>query len=111
MPEGVANYIKEIGRVLKKDGRCVASFFLLNEETMKQIEVGNTAVVKFPHVVGDHRIMDLNSPWSGIALKETWVRHCFAEAGLSVGSVMLGRWAGSGCMRIGLQDAIFAAKI
>ena len=54
--------------------------------------------------------MDLNSPWSAIALNEVWVRRRFIEAGLSLVSVMRGRWADGGYMRIGLQDAIFTVK-
>ena len=34
LPDGVANYIREISRVLKRGGRCVSSFFLLNQRVI-----------------------------------------------------------------------------
>jgi len=39
LPDGIENYMREIYRVLKKNGRCLITFFLLNDESRNLIQI------------------------------------------------------------------------
>jgi SAM-dependent methyltransferase len=43
----VANYLKEIARVLKPGGKCVATFFVLNEESRNRMDAGSGLQFKY----------------------------------------------------------------
>jgi hypothetical protein len=50
-PAEVDNYLREVSRLLKNDGRCLATFFLLNEEQVKLAREGKNAL-PFPYGEG-----------------------------------------------------------
>jgi ubiquinone/menaquinone biosynthesis C-methylase UbiE len=109
MPDGVVHYISEISRVLKPNGRCVATFFLLDPDTTKKVEAGKT-VISFPYEIDGCRVMDDNNYAAAVALDNTFVHECFRGVGLRIVEVKLGNW--SGCKDIGehLQDLLIAIK-
>lgn len=69
VPSEVLHYLDEIVRVLKPRGRCLATFFLLNDETRPCIESG-TPAIDFPHALGEHRVRDREKPHTTIAYDE-----------------------------------------
>lgn len=111
LPHDMEHYFGEIARVLRTGGRCVVTFFLLNPESRRRIEVGlNT--IKVPHRYGsdDCRVADITSPETTVAHDEVRVRGLFDRNRLSITDVTYGFWCGRqeffGC----LQDVIIAMK-
>lgn len=48
------NYLSEVTRVLRPGGRCLISFFLLNEESLPLVEQ-NKSPIALPHQIGPAR--------------------------------------------------------
>jgi len=42
LPDDVESYVREIARLLAPDGMCVASYFLLNDETRTGVDAGRS---------------------------------------------------------------------
>jgi SAM-dependent methyltransferase len=92
-PAEVDNYLREIARLLDRSGRCLATFFLLNDEQQRLAEGGRNA---FEFKYGDDvwRYVYQNSPESVAAYRESHVRSAVARAGLEIESVRYGSWSG-----------------
>jgi SAM-dependent methyltransferase len=109
LPDGVANYIAEIGRVLKPRGRCVATFFLLNRDTLARIEAGASSL-NFVYPFGFYRVLDPRNPSKSVALDEAWVRDRFAAAALRVVEATYGTWCGGKDLLAAYQDVLITVK-
>ena len=83
LPDEVENYLSEIGRVLAPGGRCLASFFLLNEESLDSIRSG-ASTINFRHDFGEYRTKDKDTPEAAIAYPEDYIRSLYAERGLAI---------------------------
>jgi hypothetical protein len=98
-------------RVLKPLGKCLITFFLLNPESLRRIEVKlNTIKVPYNYNSKKCRIADKDSPETTVAYDEKFIRSLYDQNGLSVTEITYGNWCGRkeflGC----LQDAIIAVK-
>ena len=93
LPDAVEHYVFEISRLLKPDGVCVASYFLLNDETRAGVDRGDT-FISFPvqHASGLCRLHDAVVPEAAVALEETFVRRIHQEAALRIRDVRRGQW-------------------
>lgn len=108
---GIARYIDEIGRVLKPGGRCLASFFLLNPDSLHWMTT-QLPEVDFPYEHGDGcRLHNREIISDAVAVDEGWVRERFLAAGLRVTEATYGCWSGGRDLIGGLQDAILAIKM
>ena len=93
MPDGVQQYVREISRMLAPGGTCVASFFLLNEQTRAGIDAGRSFMsFSMPHPSGVCRLHDEAVPEAAVAFEETFVRQIHEEAGLEIREIRRGRW-------------------
>lgn len=93
LPDEVANYLREISRVLRQGGRCFATFFLWNEEAAR-LSGGNPHFT-FPHDRGHYRLMDEQVQAANVAYEENYLRREMIEAaGLEVEQEHYGYWAG-----------------
>lgn len=109
LPDAVANYIREIARVLKPGGRCVASFFLHNAETMPLVEKGLTSVAPRFRISGYETevfVSDAARPSLAVVMGEAWVRDQFAKSGLRLIDISFGDWR----VERGSQDTLFLIK-
>ena len=88
-PPDVSNYLSEVSRLLKDDGRCLATFFLLNEA---QAALEND--LAFNYGEGEWRYVHEHSPESAIAYEETFVMHLIEKCGLAVEKKIYGSWSG-----------------
>jgi SAM-dependent methyltransferase len=93
-PAEVDNYIGEVSRILSDDGRCLMTFFLLNEG---QAELAGSGLnqLDFRHGEGVWRYVYRNSPESAIAFDERHVLEMLHRHGLELSEpVLYGTWTG-----------------
>ncbi|GAA5072629.1 class I SAM-dependent methyltransferase [Roseibacterium beibuensis] len=109
LKEGVENYIREIGRLLCKGGRCFVTGFFLNPDSIRRTENGVGEWV-FPHRRGSIRLLDDAVPERGVAHDEAHLRAQFAEQGLDLADATYGDWCGRGVTLPTIQDAWILVK-
>jgi len=93
-PPAVDNYCRELSRLLSPKGRCLATFFLLND---RQKELAKTGGNKLHFNFGDDtwRYVYQNSPDSAVAYREDFVHSMLQKHGLSLRSpIIYGSWSG-----------------
>lgn len=106
----VANYVKELRRVLKPGGRCVASYFLLNEGSERAIAAKTVpANRRFRIRMDGCRVQRAAVPESAVAHYEATIRALYEENGLRIFDIRYGRWWGHLDAPNG-QDVVFAVK-
>jgi SAM-dependent methyltransferase len=99
-------YVTEVARVLRQGGRCFASFYLLNDESRKNIGAG-TSAFDFASTVDDCRVQKAASPESAVAHDEDRVRALFARCQLSMDAVFHGTWSSR---NVQVQDIVVASR-
>lgn len=94
LAEEVANYLGEIGRLLRPSGRCLMTFFLLNEQ--QQALAGQKRnQVDFKYGSETCRWINPDIPEVAVAYEERYVRRLLAEQGLALaGPIYYGQWSG-----------------
>jgi SAM-dependent methyltransferase len=93
LPSAVEHYMGEISRVLRPGGICIASYFLLNDDSGPAVDAGRSFMsfrVKEPS--GLCRLHDPTNPEAAVALDESFVRRLYDDAGLRIQDVRRGRW-------------------
>lgn len=95
-PEDVRNYLREASRMLKPDGRCVFSFYLMTEGAIAAIQDG-TAKEKIEYQMEESFFTDNKVvPEDLTAFKENWIRSAYEDANLSIEEILYGSWVGDG---------------
>ena len=95
-PDSVQHYLREIRRVLKPDGRCLATAFLLNSEATELIHSGRSSL-PLTHDFGGFYVVDPNFPETTVGFPEPSYRQWIEEAGLTLEPpVHYGSWCGRG---------------
>ena len=109
LPHDIENYISEIARVLRKDGRCLITFFLLNKESLKHIETKKSTLdLKF--VFDEYRTIDKDTPEAAIAYEEQFIRGFYDKYGLIIKEpTYYGSWSGRKEF-LSYQDIIIATR-
>lgn len=110
----VAHYVEEISRVLRPGGTLAATFFIINETSMKSMQAGNGWYNFTYHVAPQWQLREgMDVPELGIAYDESYVRDLYSRNGLAVSGVYAGRWSGhpaeSGVLSLG-QDLVLGIK-
>jgi SAM-dependent methyltransferase len=93
-PPAVENYLREVARLLSPLGRCLVTFFLLNDRQKELAERGGN---KLHFNFGDDpwRYVYQNSPESAVAYREDFVLSLLQRHGLSLKvPIMYGSWSG-----------------
>jgi ubiquinone/menaquinone biosynthesis C-methylase UbiE len=113
-PQDVENYISEIKRVLKKDGKCLITYYLLNEKSSKLTKDFNSRLdFNFKYNFGEYSSIDENVTESVIALDESFIRQLYDQYQLKiVEPIFYGSWCGrstSNAICSG-QDTILASS-
>lgn len=96
LPPDVRHYLREVARVLAPGGRCLVTYFLLNEESLRLMEAGGAAPERrFRHELKGCRVVKPEAPEAAVAYDEEDVRGMYEEVGLSiVEPVYYGGWSG-----------------
>ncbi len=94
MPGDAAHYLAELGRVLKPGGRCLATFFLLNDESTALVAAGTSKFTLEP-LDSVHRIYSPAVPETAVAFLESFVEASAQQAGLALERpIRYGLWSG-----------------
>jgi ubiquinone/menaquinone biosynthesis C-methylase UbiE len=114
LPEDMDHYIAEISRVLRKGGRCYASYSLINEMSRQAMESGQSSL-RFRRHSGPSWVVDTKVPELAVGYDEPYVRDLYERHGLSGQyRVYYGGWSGrppsSGESPEFSQDIIVTAK-
>ena len=94
-PGEVANYLREVARLLNKErGRCLATFFLLNEE-QRALAAEDKNVLRFSFGTAEWRYVYEHSPESASAYQEKYVLSLLERVGLRLRQPpYYGQWTG-----------------
>ena len=104
--DDVENYLSEIARVLKPGGKCLVTWFLLDEISRQS----QHPVMNFAHEVDEvSRTTVKSNPEAAIAFELDFVKGLYGKCGLSVETIEFGTW-GRPESAYDLQDMIIAIK-
>jgi len=107
--EDMENYLSEISRVLKKGGRSFITYYLLNDNSKKNMELGFNKR-NFKHKFDRYWSVNENTPEKAIAFEETLVRKMYEKHSLKIiEPIHFGRWSGAKST-LSNQDVIIAEK-
>lgn len=102
-------YLQQIARVLRPTGKCLLTFFLLNEESTRLIREGKSQF-PFAHELRGCWTTDKAVPESAIAYAEPDLRRMLTDAGLDVVEpIRYGSWCGRDKYTSG-QDMVIARR-
>jgi SAM-dependent methyltransferase len=103
------HYTREIARTLRPGGTVVATFFLLNEDSLRMKETPRSPL-KFPYSYGRGVLVeDASRPEGAVAYPEARARSILSTAGLEVQQILFGSWCGRERAVSG-QDVVIARK-
>lgn len=108
LPNDVKNYLSEVSRVLTKGGRCLISYFLLNKESLRLIEAGESTL-DLKYVFDGYRTISREAPEHVIALDESLITSMYSNLGLKIMRLDYGSWCGR-ANYLSYQDLILAVK-
>ena len=91
VPKDVDNYLSEIGRILKPEGACVATYFVLNEETRACIDSGKTRF-DFKYPFEDRLVTNPEIPEDAIAYDQYKLHSMYASKGMQISRIDSGNW-------------------
>ncbi len=109
LAEDVENYLSEVARVLRRGGRCLISFFLLNEASRGLLEAGKSSIQM---VSGSGPCWTVNSgdPEMATGYEEDFVRSLYDKYNLEIKHpIQYGSWCGRTDF-LSYQDLILAFK-
>lgn len=110
LPPDLENYLHEISRVLKPGGKCLISFFLLNEKSQGLVRSGQ-ATLAFTHAREGCVVADPGDPEAAIAYGEAAIMALFAKSALEVSRpIQYGSWCGRKTF-LSYQDLIVATRL
>lgn len=108
-PAEVDNYLREIARMLKVRGRCLATFFLLNEEQAVLAREGRNAL-NFSYGEGVWRYRYEHSPESAVAYDESFALELLDKHRLRLKApIFYGHWSGR-AKGLSFQDILLLEK-
>jgi len=93
LPEDVENYINEIQRVLKKDKKCFATFFVIDEEY--ETTKNSNSLKSFPYDKGNYSLMDESVKEANVAYKKNYLFDLLKKHNFEVENFIKGSWSGT----------------
>lgn len=91
-PKEVQNYLNEIYRVLKTDGKCLSTFFLYDSQNEEYISKENKGFC-FPYQKENYRLMNEKVPSANIAFKEELLFEMIQTSQLKLENKIYGTWS------------------
>lgn len=108
-PADIENYMQEISRVLKHKGKCLITFFIINDESKRLMELpGSSHSFKFHN--DEYFYNKELDPEAAIAFEEHYINSLFKSNGMTINNpFQFGSW----CCRdnfLSFQDIVVATK-
>lgn len=108
-PSDVEHYLSEISRVIKTGGRCLITFFIINDEA-KQLMEKKASRFNFIHQGDGYLTVDKNHQENAIAFPLATIRSLFPKYNLEIREpIHFGSWCGRVHFLSG-QDIVIAIK-
>ena len=104
----IERYLFEIARTLRPGGRCLATYFFLNDEARGLMEAGRSSM-DFRHALNGCWTDDKDVPEHAVAFEEGYVRQFYQDLGFIVETVRYGAWCGRP-EYLSYQDIMVARK-
>jgi len=92
-PLGVSRYLSELSRVLAPGGKCLTTFFLLNEQAHGLIDSGHSSL-DLSHSLPGCWTTNPQVPETAIGYEEKEVERLTCENGFALQSLNYGNWCG-----------------
>ncbi|MDM5238096.1 class I SAM-dependent methyltransferase [Bacillus cereus] len=109
LPKELEHYVSEIVRVLKKDGRCFITFFLINPESSYYLNAG-LSTLGFYHPIENCYVVNKDIPNFAVAYPETDICTLLNKYGLElINKPHYGLWCGRH-EYTSYQDIVLAKK-
>ncbi len=83
LPRDVENYTSEISRMLKPNGTCLITFFVINDESLKNIK-NDISYHKFLYQLENCYVESLETPESAVAYCESYVCELFERHAMTI---------------------------
>lgn len=110
----VDNYLREMGRVLKRGGRMWNTFLLLDEisEPLARRAHADRPNIHMPHKIKGGRTAIRRNPEALISFRRRVIEDMHIKHGLQIEDIHIGPWSGrSDNVRASYQDVVIARKI
>lgn len=109
LPHDVDNYLSEISRVLKQDGKCLITYFLLTQDSKDHIKRKHSAF-SFQYKVGNCQVEHDYLSENAVSYEESYIKKLYSKCGLNIiDPIYYGSWCGRETF-LGFQDIIVASK-
>ena len=92
LPVEVENYLSEIYRVLKPRARCLASFFIMDDNSEAKMMEGN---FQFKHNLGNYFLFDKKVKHANVAYSKEYLESLFSKIGFESVHFFRGNWSGA----------------
>lgn len=110
LPQDTQHYLEETSRVLKPGGRCLITWFLLNDESRSMID-RHASQIAFVHELPGCWVKNPAVPELAVAYPESAVRSWYQQCMLTIAEpVKYGSWCGRQ-QGFSFQDMIIANKV
>ena len=111
-PHELTNYLAEISRVLKSGGKCLATYFLLDGESRRLVQLAKSKI-NFSYEVEGCLTTNPRIPEDAIAYDAETIKQLYVEHGLYIDDIRLGEWCSRGNIgqTITIQDIVVGRKL
>jgi SAM-dependent methyltransferase len=108
LPGEMEHYLLEIARVMKKGGKCLITYFLINGESSSLI-AKNESALGIRHKGENYWTSNPEVPGAAVGYDEAQAREGYGRFGLKIDNVYYGSWCGRKNY-LSFQDIIVAEK-
>jgi len=109
LPEDLENYVREIARMLKPEGRVFSTFFLLNQTQATLAKQGQNQI-NFQFERGIYSIRNEEIPESAVAYQEDYLLELWQGYGFVIQKPIIYGWWSGREDGLSLQDFMIATK-
>ena len=101
------NYLAEISRTIRPGGKCLITYFILNESSLKCI-LDQKSTFQFKHQYQGCFIDQVDVPEAAVGYEEEKIKSLFAKYSFILDSIHYGNWCGR--KEYKFQDIIILKK-
>ncbi len=110
LPAAVQHYLHEVSRVLRTDGRCVITYFLLDDHSSALQDSGK-GEISFSNNHGTYRVENDAQPERAVAYDLRFIQDLYRRNDLRIAEpIRWGSWSGRRPF-LSVQDVVVAEKV